>query len=83
MRLDRDVRIGGAEGEDVLPLLPDAQRVWKARHVLPSAEEVVALATHLAVKYRLSFVILEQRAMRVSEVVSLERDVVDAAGLRP
>lgn len=51
----------------MLPLLPDAQRVWKARHVLPSAEEVVALATHLAVKYGLSFVILEQTAMRVSE----------------
>jgi phage/plasmid-like protein (TIGR03299 family) len=63
MRLDRDVRIGGAEGEEVLPLLcfrnghdgglavtvsvapfrlaclngmllplPNAQRVWKARH---------------------------------------------------
>lgn len=50
--------------------------------VLPSAEEVVALTTHLAVKYRLSFVILEQTAMRVNEVVSLERDDIDAAGLR-
>jgi integrase len=50
--------------------------------VLPSAEDVVALTVSLAPKYRLPFVILEQTAMRVSEVVSLDRDDVDAAGLR-
>jgi integrase len=50
--------------------------------VLPSAQDVVALTSNLASKYRLPFVILEQTAMRVNEVVSLERDDVDAAGLR-
>lgn len=50
--------------------------------VLPSASEVVVLVTGLPAKYRLPFVILEQTAMRVGEVVSLARDDVDAAGLR-
>lgn len=50
--------------------------------VLPSAGEVLALASGLAEKYRLPFVLLEQTAMCVGEVVSLERDDVDAAGLR-
>jgi integrase len=50
--------------------------------VLPSAAEVLALAERLSDKYRLPFVLLEQTAMRVGEVVSLERDDVDAAGLR-
>lgn len=50
--------------------------------VLPSAGEVLALGSGLAEKYRLPFVLLEQTAMRVGEVVSLERDDVDAAGLR-
>jgi len=50
--------------------------------VLPSASEVLALAGGLSAKYRLPFVLLEQTAMRVGEVVSLERDDVDAAGLR-
>lgn len=49
---------------------------------LPSASDVVALLDGLGVKYRLPFVILEQTAMRVNEVVSLERDDVDVAGLR-
>ena len=50
--------------------------------VLPSADDIVVLATDLPKKFRLPFVILEQTAMRVSELVSLERDDVDAAGLR-
>ena len=50
--------------------------------VLPSAAEVLALAETLSEKYRPSFVLLEQTAMRVGEVISLERDDVDAAGLR-
>jgi integrase len=50
--------------------------------ILPSASEVLALAESLAEKYRLPFVLLEQTAMRVGEVISLERDDVDAAGLR-
>jgi integrase len=50
--------------------------------VLPSAGEVLALASGLAEKYRLPFVLLEQTAMRVGEVVSFERDDVDAARLR-
>lgn len=50
--------------------------------VLPSAEEVVALATSLPARYRLPFIILEQTAMRISELVSLERDDVDAGSLR-
>ena len=50
--------------------------------VLPSAAEVLALAERLSDKYRLPFVLLEQTAMRVGEVISLERDDVDAAGLR-
>ncbi len=50
--------------------------------VLPSAAEVLVLAGRLSDKYRLPFVLLEQTAMRVGEVVSLERDDVDAAGLR-
>jgi integrase len=50
--------------------------------VLPSAEEIVALTAGVAPKYRLHLVILEQTAMRVNEVISLERDDVDAAGLR-
>jgi len=50
--------------------------------ILPSAAEVLALARGLADKYRLPFTLLEQTAMRVGEVVSLERDDVDASGLR-
>jgi integrase len=50
--------------------------------VLPSAAEVLALAGGLTEKYRLPFILLEQTAMRVGEVVSLERDDVDVAGLR-
>ena len=50
--------------------------------VLPSAAEVLALAERFSDKYRLPFVLLEQTAMRVGEVISLERDDVDAAGLR-
>jgi integrase len=50
--------------------------------VLPSAADVLALAGGLPEKYRLPVVLLEQTAMRVGEVVSLERDDVDAAGLR-
>jgi integrase len=50
--------------------------------VLPSAGDIVVLATNLPAKYRLPFVILEQTAMRISELVSLERDDVDAAALR-
>ncbi len=50
--------------------------------VLPGAQDVVALTGHLAAKYRLPFVILEQTAMRVNELISLERDDVDAASLR-
>jgi integrase len=50
--------------------------------VLPSAAEVLALAERLSDKYRLPFVLLEQTGMRVGEVVSVERDDVDAAGLR-
>src|SRR5215204_3704838 len=50
--------------------------------VLPSATEVLALAERLSGKYRLPFVLLEQTAMRVGEVISLEREDVDASGLR-
>ena len=50
--------------------------------VLASAAEVLALAERFSDKYRLPFVLLEQTAMRVGEVISLERDDVDAAGLR-
>jgi integrase len=50
--------------------------------VLPSAAEALALADGLSEKYRLPLVLLEQTAMRVGEVVSLERDDVDVAGLR-
>jgi integrase len=50
--------------------------------VLPTADEVIALTAGLAEKYRLPLVILEQTAMRINEVVSLERDDVDAASLR-
>ena len=50
--------------------------------VLPSAAEVLALAGRLAEKYRVPLVLLEQTAMRVGEVVSLERDDVDVASLR-
>lgn len=50
--------------------------------VLPSATEVLSLADTLSDKYRLPFVLLEQTAMRVGEVISLERDDVDAAALR-
>ena len=49
--------------------------------VLPSADEVVALVAGIGTKYRLPVVVLEQTAMRVTEVVTLERDDVDAAGL--
>lgn len=49
--------------------------------ILPSADEVVALVAGLSAKYRLPLVVLEQTAMRVTEVVTLERDDVDAAGL--
>jgi integrase len=50
--------------------------------VLPSAGEVLSLAQTLSDKYRLPFVLLEQTAMRVGEVISLDRDDVDAAALR-
>jgi integrase len=50
--------------------------------ILPSATEVLALAGGLSDKHRLPFVLLEQTAMRVGEVISLERDDVDAARLR-
>ena len=50
--------------------------------VLPSTTEVMGIATGLAWKYRLPFVLLEQTGMRVGEVVSLERDDVDAGALR-
>lgn len=49
---------------------------------LPSADEFLALTRAIAPKYRLPLIILEQTAMRVNEVVSLERDDVDVAGLR-
>jgi integrase len=49
--------------------------------VLPSADEVVALVAGIGTKYHLPVVVLEQTAMRVTEVVTLERDDVDAAGL--
>jgi integrase len=49
--------------------------------VLPSAQAIVALTAGVPGKYRLPLVILEQTAMRINEVVSLERDDVDAAGL--
>lgn len=50
--------------------------------ILPSAAEVLALAGGLSDKYRLPFVILEQTAIRIGEVVSLERDDIDAPSLR-
>ena len=54
----------------------------EAELVLPGANDIVVLASSLSMKYRLPFVILEQTAMRISEVVSLERDDVDAPALR-
>lgn len=59
-----------------LPARPETELV------LPSAGEVLALAGGLSNKYRLPFVILEQTAVRIGEVVSLERDDVDAPTLR-
>jgi integrase len=50
--------------------------------VLPSAIDMVALVAGLGKKYRLPLVTLEQTAMRINEVVSLERDDVDVASLR-
>lgn len=49
---------------------------------LPTGDAVFALIASISKKYRLPLVLLEQTAMRVGEVVSLERDDVDAAGLR-
>ena len=53
-----------------------------ARACSSSAQDVIEITRSLAVKYRLPLILLEQTAMRVNEVVSLERDDIDAAGLR-
>jgi integrase len=49
--------------------------------VLPSGDDVVVIASSLPRKYRLPLMLLEQTAMRVGEVASLERDD-DARWLR-
>jgi integrase len=48
----------------------------------PSAEHVLAILDALGKKWRLMFVTIEQRALRVGEAVSLKWGDVDAAGLR-
>lgn len=50
--------------------------------VLPSGEEFLSLTREISTKYRLPLVVLEQTGMRINELVSLEREDVDAAGLR-
>jgi integrase len=54
----------------------------RARARPPICRRVLALAERLSDKYRLPFVLLEQTAMRIGELMSLERDDVDAAGSR-
>jgi integrase len=50
--------------------------------VVPAAETVLQLLYEVPHKYRLPLVLLEQTAMRIGEVVSLERDDVDTPALR-
>jgi integrase len=50
--------------------------------LLPASSDILSILEGIAGKYRLPLAILEQTAMRVGEVVSLERPDVDAPTLR-